>query len=207
MPSAEMFAAASLSRRGLVCIANQLVSLQRSTDLTIGFEEAKGTGVPFGCAESRVPILSLLRPGEGCGREARLSPPVLQAWRIFVLLTTYLFEVFHGYHNRLGESLDFNYSECFFLVATVGEVDDLSLQKIFAVEFHEDLRGLGHISIVNSKLDPWIWHGLWSSFLSPFSQSLRLYSIGYIASRVPSLWKDDISLLNSEGKNLLSRFF
>jgi hypothetical protein len=26
------------------------------------------------------------------------------------------------------------------------------------VEFHEDLRGLRHVSIVNSKLDPWIWH-------------------------------------------------
>jgi hypothetical protein len=26
------------------------------------------------------------------------------------------------------------------------------------VEFHEDLRGLRYVSIVNSKLDAWVWH-------------------------------------------------
>ena len=38
MPSAQTFIAAKFSRHGFAWIANQLMSLQRSLDLTIGSE-------------------------------------------------------------------------------------------------------------------------------------------------------------------------
>jgi hypothetical protein len=97
------------------------------------------------------------------------------------MFTTYFSDVFHRHNDRLRESFDFNHGECLVLGAAVGYVDEFSLQYIFAVEFHEDLRGLGHVSIINSKLDPWIWHNRWL-FPEPvsvdftISSTWRLYS-------------------------------
>jgi hypothetical protein len=89
--------------------------------------------------------------------------------------------VFHGHNDWLREPIDFDHGECFVLATAVGHVDDFSLQYIFAMKFHENLRGLWHISIVNSKLDPWVWHNLWL-FPEPISAVFtisfkdRLYS-------------------------------
>jgi len=79
MSRAEIFAAANFSRRALACIANQLVSCQRSTD--------------FG-----------------------------------LLLTTYLFDVFHRHNHRLRKAFDFNHRKCMVPGAAIGYIDEFSLQ-------------------------------------------------------------------------------
>jgi hypothetical protein len=62
------------------------------------------------------------------------------------------------HHHRLRESLDFDHRECFFLTAGIRNVDDLALQLIFAMKFHQDLHRLGYVGIANPKIDPTVSH-------------------------------------------------
>jgi hypothetical protein len=66
--------------------------------------------------------------------------------------------MFHWHDDRLRQPLDLDHGECFFLTACIRHVDDFSLQLIFAMKFHEDLHGLGDVSIADSKIDPAVSH-------------------------------------------------
>jgi hypothetical protein len=68
------------------------------------------------------------------------------------------FDVLHCHHNRLSDPTDFDHRIGFFLAAAVGHVDDFSLQEIFAMKLHENLRWFRDVSVANSKMDPGVSH-------------------------------------------------
>jgi hypothetical protein len=66
--------------------------------------------------------------------------------------------VLHSHDNRLRDPIDFDHRICVLLAVAVGQVDDFSLQEIFAMKLHENLRGFRDVNVANSKMDPGVSH-------------------------------------------------
>ena len=64
----------------------------------------------------------------------------------------------HSHDNRLRDPIDFDHRICVLLAVAVGQVDDFSLQEIFAMKLHENLRGFRDVNVANSKMDPGVSH-------------------------------------------------
>jgi hypothetical protein len=82
--------------------------------------------------------------------------------------------VLHSHHNWLRDPIDFDHRICVFLAAAVGQVDDFSLQEIFAMKLHENLRGFRDVNVANSKMDPVVSHIYLGYFPEPILPS-RLF--------------------------------